>query len=393
MASTLQSDGIRIIVINAQGEDSWMVSEFIDNAILDGIADATGDYTLEISPSLVTSGDTTLSIIAARSQPLLVFTVEHVNAMEERIVNSERARIKDELERELSGQIVSGLFQAPLWPYLAATEIPLRRIDIQRGWRLQDYRAGSFPATSYAATGDVNQWEGRGMTSQTATVVKSADGGVGSGLAIEYLVNGRMTDLHLATDGYSGLYALYVDNGARIVPEMQFSAIDADKFMGALENPGSADIEGSLVSVLEMVDGQGHIARMLVIPGSGGPGRISFESAVATEMQESPSSPAIGTISAVLTCWIGFGILVLVGNWLFRFSNLQPVHLVSRAIALYPLFILLAMLTAGIWGMGFVIASAGLSRFIAPEGRRLAATGVVLAASFGIAAISWLLAN
>lgn len=392
-ASALASDGIRILVLTGQSENSWIVSEFIDNAILDSISTKTGEAVLEIPPALNATGDTSISTIAARSQPLLVFSVEHLTSLEERLIETKRAQVESELQRELVRQVVKGLFQVPLWPYLAATEIPLRRIDIQRSWRLPDYRPGSFTATSYAATGDVDRWAVLEMQPGMITIERSRETGVGAGISLDYIVEGSLSDLHLTPDNYPELYAVYVDNGARFTADMQFLAVDVDKFIGVLENPEPAEVDGSLVSTLEADDQQGHIARMLIKPGSDSTGRISVEPAVATELPEIKSGPVIGTIGAVLICWIGFGILVLVGNLLFPFSSLRPVHLIAKAVALYPLYILLSMLTAGIWGMGFVIASVCISRFLAPEGRRLAATGVALAASFGITLISWLLVN
>jgi len=392
--SARASDGIRIMVIREQEDDSWLVSEFIDNSILDDMARDPEGNVISISPGLSPKSDSpaSTSVISGRSRPLVVFAGEHVNPLEERLVESGRAQIERELDRELTRQVVSGLFQVPFWPYLAASEIPMRRVDIQRGWRLHEYRPGSFSAAAYASTGDVGRWDVSEMTSNGILIEKIEGSGEGLGISMEYIASGEMSDFHFIPDAYSGVFALYIDNGAGFVIDgMRFSEVDVDKISGALENPLAAATDGALVSAMETNDEHGHTARMLLIPGGLREGAISFINTSGTDAPETARGIGIGMAGSVIICWISFGLLVLAGHWFFPFSGFAPLELVSRAIAVYPLYLLIAMLTAGIWGMGFIIGAAGVSRFIAPEGRRQAAMGVVLAASFGIAVISWII--
>ena len=91
---------------------------------------------------------------------------------------------------------------------------------------------------------------------------------------------------------------------------------------------------------------------------------------------------------AIIGLWIAFGLVVAVGNLLYRFSDLPFSSLLGTSLALYPLFILVSLLSWGFWGMGFLAAAAVVARFIARDGRRLAAFGCILAACFIVAGLA-----
>jgi len=96
-----------------------------------------------------------------------------------------------------------------------------------------------------------------------------------------------------------------------------------------------------------------------------------------------------GIFLSIIICWFVFGVSILTGNWIYRFNDLGNSVLLVRALAYYPLFLMISLLASGFWGLGFIPSAVLMARFLAPEGRRVRAASIIMASSFIVMFVSW----
>jgi hypothetical protein len=385
-----------VVVAEPQGENLWLVREFIDDSLIGnaiGTADGRGMVRASAEP---VDGAATVSLLAAHIEPVIVFANECVDPLEERLAASERNRISAEMQGELGRQLVGGLFQVPLWPLLAASEIPLRRLDVQRAYSLPAWRESYFPAISFVAVGDVPGWIVEGISAQGATVAEARGSGEGSGLVLESLVEGGIADLRFRVIPGADTYALYVADGGAWQPGGRDLPLEGSwELLRALEGRSLVSPEVSGRSEMRIADSGGTLVRYLAaLPGSEPPTDVFWEAtAFAGPSAEKPPVGRPGTLAAILLCWLAFGLMVALGDRIHRFSDYGFGALAGRSVAVYPVWLLVALLASGLWGLGFIPASVLVSGLLAADGRRMRAFVVVLAAGFALVPVSSVIAN
>jgi len=132
--------------------------------------------------------------------------------------------------------------------------------------------------------------------------------------------------------------------------------------------------------------------RYLLAPGPGLDSPITLKRSENSPYPQASSimQPGEVIIRACLL-WALFGLLVALGNLLYRFSVRSFGSLFAVAFILYPVIALASLLTIGYWGIGFVPAAVLSARFISIDGKRLAASGVLTGAVFIITIFSFLI--
>lgn len=392
----LAAAGLHIVVAESHGESLWLVREFIDDSLVgNAIGTADGRRMVHTSAELV-AGSSSVSLLAAHVEPLIVFANEYVDPLEERLAEAERNRISLELEGEFARQLVGGLFQVPLWPLLAASEIPLRRIDVQRAYSLPAWRESYFPAISFAAGGNVPGWIVEEISAEGAVMAETGRGGEGAGLVLESLVEGEITDLRFRVVRGADTYALYVAGGGAWQPTgRDLPVMGSRELLGALEGRSLVSPGVSGRSETRITDSEGTLVRYLAaMPGSESQAGIFWEAAAFSGPSPSESPPGRpSTLPAILLCWLAFGLMVALGDRFHRFSDYGFGALTGRSLAIYPLWLLVALLASGLWGLGFIPASVLVSGLLAADGRRMRAFAVVLAAGFALVPVSSVIVN
>jgi hypothetical protein len=386
---------VRIVVISRIDADSWLVSEFLDNGIIGRYSGSypTANGTL-IVPGLEPGVSGDITMISAAPVPLLIFESEHVLPLEDRLVSQGRQRVGEELETEITTQVVRGLFQVPFWPYLAATEIPTKRIDIERQQRLPDWRETAFPPMDFAATGSVYGWDVNEMSDDEVSVVETQDPGEGNGIALEYIYDGDPGDGSIKLSGTDGIVAVYLADDLELGGTSLANKLwNSDELLALIDEGTGFDAEIFNWSRDRVTDDVGSLSRFLVIPPATSDYSVvslSYAADTRTLSTGTENRPLPGGI-IIFSLWLTFGLLVALGNLVYRFSSLPFHDVLVRTIAVYPAYLLVSMLLSGLWGLGFIPAALVVSRSISGEGERLKALGVVLIISFIILFISMII--
>ena len=400
--------GVHVVIIEPQAPDSWLVREFIDNSLIERISTPIDSGTRLLKPGIQFPGTSPARIetfLVAREKPLIVFASEDLDKLEGRITGAEQSVEGIELENELRRQILKALFQVPFWPYLAASEIPSRGIDLERTTRLPYLREENFPAASFAGDGRFPSWEVIESTNQGVRLRNAGGSGAGSGLVLEYIVQGSLRDAYIDEPASATICALYIlDNSPWQISGAPAISIPAKELIALIGDVTVPPEEGVRTSAVHIVDSEGMLGRYLVVPSPDS--RYSSLSWIQTAapLESRQGAGEVKTAAgrewssggfglALVACWVAFGIAVVIGNLIYRFASLSWLALVGSGMAVYPLYLLLSLLTSGLWGMGFMPGAAVAARFIAPEGRRVAAFGSILAASFLVALLSSLISR
>ncbi len=385
--------GVQITVIERQSGNEWFVRDFIDNSIVRNAVKPVENDRLFLPVRLVSDIDSRLPVIiqAARTQPLILFSGEFLDPMEERLAQSGRDYLAGQLERDFNRQVIGGLFQVPLWPYLAASEIPVRGIDIERECRLPDWREEFFPVATFAGTGGFKAWNIVEIVDGGAIIEETGQSGEGEGVYFEYYFQCDLDELAIITSDGADIAALYIDDTSDWGFDDSIDSIEipSSELFGLIKSSADSVKEKKYISRNRIIDSEGAIGRFLVAGHEPGTSLIQLESGEpgVPEIPSHVASP--GILGGIIINWIAFGILILIGNWLFPFTESGWLWLLGRSIAIYPLYLLLCLLTSGFWGLGFIPAAVAVSRFLAVDGRRMAATGVILSTCFGVMLISW----
>ena len=390
--------GVQVVVIEPHSPGVWIAHEFVDNAIVKDSVE-----TQEMGGSMLLSAiecpDETpggVSIVSARSVPLVVFAAEHVDASEERLAEAARAREAAELESEMRRQLLDGFFQVPFWPYLAASELPLRGIDLERAYRLPHERREFFPAAAYAGTGSVPRWRVIGISDHGVALEESGSDGEGEGISIEYHLEVDPLECSVCLRRAASVSVLYVgDDRGRVLSGAEALEVPVVELLAPLDFISNDSEPVVRYAVTRTEDEVGVLGRYLAAPpASEGLWQARWvTSAREDTFSPQPTGPSVDLPIVVVLCWFAFGLALLCANALYRFASIGTPQFLACALASYPLYLALSFLACGLWGMGFIPASAALARLFAPEGKRLAAFGSVLAASFFAALVSSVVAR
>jgi hypothetical protein len=408
VSPAIASGGVHILVIKEQTEGSWLVEEYIDNSLIDQGSVVDGDLQL-IKPGVVLTSEASsesITILRARSEYLFVFTSDNLERLESRISQVEQDVEKIKLEDELRQQLLKAMFQIPVWPFLAASEVPGKAIDIKREDVLPYSRDDFFPVALFAGVGDVSGWDVVGFDQDGAKLKRSNNVGEGSGILFEYILKGSLGNIEITTSGDSTIEALYIQNntdwqitGSKSMP------VSTKELVGLAGSKAATVSEKILkISSVRIQDKAGWVERYLAYPSIAsltGPLRWSQKSDLITAgttssgetLSFSAKLPAWKFSVAMICCWVAFGLVVIIANWLYRFSSSNPVHLLTVSMVVYFPFLLISLLAGGLWGLGFIPAAALGSRFISDEGRRISGFGAILGASFILLMLSALFSH
>ncbi len=382
--------GVHIVVISGIDDGSWLIREYIDNALIpmEGeVIEGSDDRILTAGIHPDPGSADSLAILSARSEPLVIFEAQNIVPLEERIAESGRGFREAEFQKSLENQVINGLFQVPIWLWLAASEVPVRRIDIARLLRLPDWREEVFNPSTFAAVGEFSGWEAGGTVADGVIAHQTDIPGEGAGIVVEYLYSGILEGLTLSFGNHDGISAVYLDSGL---------TLRADGFSTVLWNPGELlasynegtqiDAEKLNWSYNRISDADGVLVRNLLVPPVTSDSlNLTLETVTEPVIEHSDALlPDIPASVMIVLLWLIYGLLVVTGNLIFRFSGLKPLDLLARSVAIYPVYLLVSLLVSGLWGLGFIPATVLVARVISGEGKRLTAFGVVLSINFMI---------
>lgn len=384
--------GMHIVVIEPNADSTWSIIEFVDNSL---IQETTGEIQ-EIPANIGSAGGEsgTVEVMSAKSQPLILFFNEILMNLEERIIAFGRAQIEARLRVEAKREIVGGLFQVPAWPYIAVSEVPTKLIEIDWYFRLDDWRRYQFPAANYAGKGDFHGWQVQNTVEQGFYIYDSEEPGEGKGIVINYIYRGDIEDLIIPVPKSAHISAIYLTGDYSLVPPVtEIIMTEPWEILGPVDEYTTNFNANGLLSAIRTSDSGESLGRFIFVP-VGDP--LQSELVWTCKVDPEPNLmiyPGAGPdlSNTIFLCWFLFGVSVLTGNWIYRFSNSGSLELLVRAIVAYPLFLFTSLLAAGFWGLGFIPSAVLIARFISPEGKRLAASGVVIASSFVVMFISWII--
>ncbi len=385
------ADGIQIVVFERQAQDTWLVREYIDNALVGAMSTVTGEGAILPAPSVkVTEGaeNAEISLLAAESQPLIVFVSDHVTPLEEHIASAGQAHEAAELDLERRRQVLGGLFAVPFWPFLAASEVPLQGITLERTVQVEHWRETMFPAAVYGSAGNVPDWDFVRLEGQAVVLHPGESTGIGKGISLDYIINGPVSDFAVRLSGHADVTALYCDGGKDWeLKGGQVELVSHPDFIGLLETGRETGREQSGYSIQMIGDGDGELGRYLIAL-SKGVESVEMRWSATPGLPEGSEGVGISLTLAIVMCWILFGLAVVAGNWLFRFSTASILSLLGTAMAIYPVYLGISFLLAGLWGLGFIPGAVLSARILSAEGCRMKASGVVLASGFLAAIVS-----
>jgi len=389
------ADGIHVVVIEQYGDDLWLAHEFIDYAIVSKLAFENEDGSFALEPSIVFHDDIDsgkVDLINAESQALMLFVSENVAVPENRILSAQQESIADEIESETNRQIIRGLFAVPFWPFLAASEVPFRRVELERLQFVQHRRDAVLPVEIYGSTSFVDGWEVSFIDSSRAYLERSEPSGDVSGIKLDYFINSDLPGAEIAFSGSPEILALYtVDNGGWEIRDLPYEKVSVAELVGLSTGWSKDRPEKTLVSIDRVSDSDGNLTRYAMMPGKDKDVVGIAWKETGETFFEPVAAKKINVVAVALACWLLFGFLFVIFNLLFRFADNRPHELMIKSMAIYPIYILASFLLVGFWGLGFIAGAMLSARFISSGGRIFLTFCAVLASSFAVAVISILL--
>jgi hypothetical protein len=393
------ADGIHIVVIERQGPASQLVHEFIDSGLVKSISTPDGEGSYLLSPSVRLAGgagDTALNLASAESQPLLVFDSDYVGPLEERILAVRQAQEAQELKMEVRRQVLGGLFAIPFWPYLAASEVPFKGLDIRRLQRLPYTREPVFPVSLYGATGDFRSWRVAEIDGRNAVLQESEAPGAGTGIKLDYFINSDLSGATIRLSGKAGVSLLYTEDGrAWDLSGGPSESVPFSDLIDCLEGGSESEGRGVKVSTDWIRDSEGEVGRYVAaLSGERGGEGVFWADGGASEAGPVETTGGNSVMLwLILALWLLFALAVVTGNWLYGFSDVSILELLRKSLIMYPIFMVASFLLAGFWGLGFIPAAAVCARSLGREGRMLRAFWVILASCFAVAMVSLLISR
>lgn len=375
------SDGVHIVVLEDAGDSAYEVSEFIDNGLISCVFSTVPGEASVISGSLKSENDDkfSASILSAESKPLVVFMAEHVEDFEEAIIRFTTSERERKLRQEYTNQLLGGIFQVPLWPYLAVSEIPLMGIDVTRGYALPYERSEQFPSVNYLRGSDGITFETGHIADNRVEVYAAGGAGEGRGVVLRYNLIAEPEQLEISPFSNDGVLVIYSNTGLKWVVPGNFTEIGMSEMVNLLDGETVLDAEKGYISQVEVGLDSDALTRAVIYQGA----EISgvFKPETAESQVKGQEVSAITPIILIMVVWMIFAVLLTVINYIFKFSVHNAVALTLRGLAVYPLYLAGSLFFSGFLGMGYLPAAVLASRFISRDGRRIAATGAVLGAS------------
>lgn len=385
-------EGVHIISLSQQGENSWLVREFMDNSILDAWSQDISTNRIYPRISLADSiTDREINLLTAEEQPLLVFTAQNCEPTEEKLLENIQDQLGGEASDERARQLAGGIFRIPAWPYLAVSEFSVGNLETERTYRIQDYRKVYFPASSFAGRGNVGVWHAVQLDQAGAFVEAVQGDGEGSGMVLEYLLEGNPEDLSFELDKFASAWVLYSDNNVGwAVTGKNVKQSDSVSVINRIESAVDENDKSTYYSEEQYFEDGSGAVRILIAPGTGQDVDSVIIQGTGAEIfpSEKQQSDAGGVLWRVLGVWVLFGIFVAVGNLMYGISEGTFIPVVLKGMLLYPLIVVSSMLTMGYWGLGFLPAAVLSARLLALDGKCLAAMGVFIGSVFLITLVS-----
>jgi hypothetical protein len=391
--------GAHITIIQPQGPSSWLIHEFIDNALLVEMSGEADENTRFLSPGIKsTQSPESVTILAAKQTPLLVFASEQVDELEERITGSEQSIEAIQLDNELKREIMRGLYQVPFWPYLAASEVPVREISLNETFNLPYEQKEKFPVTEFAGVGNYPSWDVTELGADGVKVARGQSQGAGGGIVLDYILNGSLDSLQIPVLPDAGVDVVYILDTLGLTFEGAPTLILNMSQIVGLAKDQSVPPRAMPVSALHIKDDTGCIGRYLVVPSLyliSTPLQWKItepSSAVEYETATKKWTPE-GFLGALFILWVIFGALMVIGNFLYKYSRESWLNILGFGMIFYPLYLLMSLVAGGFWGMGFIIGGVVGSRLISGEGHRIGAFVSILTASFIVAILSGIISS
>lgn len=384
--------GMHIVVIQPNADNTWSIIEFVDNSLIE---QTTGE--IQEIPSNIGSagGDSeTVEVLSAKSQPLILFFNEILSDLEDRIMVFGRGQVEASLRKEAEREMIEGLFQVPAWPYIAVSEVPTKQIEIDWFSSLDDWRRNQFPAANYAGEGDFHGWQVLNSVEHGFYIYDSEEPGEGKGIVINYTYHGDIEDLIIAVPESVHISAIYLTGDYSLIPPVkEIMMTEPWEILGPVDEYTTNFNTNGLLSTIRISDSGESLGRFIFVPVGD---RLHGDPVWTCKLDPEPNlmkypGAGLDLSNTIFICWFIFGVSVLTGNWIYRFSNSGSLELLVRSIVAYPLFLLTSLLAAGFWGLGFIPSAVLIARFISPEGKRLAASGVIIASSFVVMFMSWII--
>jgi hypothetical protein len=383
---------MHIVVIEPNADSTWSIIEFVDNSLIERTTGEIQEIPVNIGSAF---GELeTVEVLSAKSQPLILFFNEILMDLEERIMVFGRARVEARLRVEAEREMIGGLFQVPAWPYIAVSEIPTKQIEIDWYFRLDDWRRYQFPAANYAGTGDFHGWQVLNTVEHGFYIHDSEEPGKGNGIVINYIYHGDIEDLVIVIPKSVHISAIYLTGDYSLVPPVnEIIMTEPWEILGPADEYTTNFNANGLLSAIHIPDNGESLGRFIYVPVGD---QLQTEAVWTCKLDPEPNLmkyPGAGPdlSRTIFICWFLFGVSVMAGNWIYRFSNWGSLELLVRTIVAYPVFLFTGLLAAGFWGLGFIPSAVLIARFISPEGKRLAASGVVIASSFVVMFVSWII--
>ncbi|MCX6645178.1 MAG: hypothetical protein NTY09_02295 [bacterium] len=383
--------GVHIVVMEQKGVSDWDISEFIDNSLIGPVDTGIRDV-----PSYIFVKDGmegALSVESVDSRPLVVFASGQLANVEDRINQYYMDQVGWRLQNDSEKEILGGLFQIPMWLFVAASEVSTSQIEA--GWHetINDARRYQFPAANYAGTGDFEGWDVLNTAEYGFYLNESGEPGEGNGVAIFYHYRGDLKNLEITVPESAHLSVVYLMGEYELIlPEVSSMAVEPWEILGPPDEiPEEGYHVAGLISSIRLSDGTGILERGIFMPVRGGnPGQGSWQFVWQSGISKGTDNRyRPGIFLSIIICWLVFGVSVLIGNWIYSFNDLGSSVLLVRMLAYYPLFLMVSLLASGFWGLGFIPSAVLMARFLAPEGRRLRAASVIMASSFIVMFVSW----
>ena len=393
----VHAEGVHIIVIRPSPGNTLEVAEFIDNPLVEKIANLTGNEGM-LHPSVRCDEDpaSTVKMISADVVPVMVFFENEINVLEDRIINSSKGVEENRQEIERRNELVDGLFRIPAWPFLAASEVPLYKINIDRAQQLPLFRAEQFPIAVFASKTRLPIWNVAQIIEEGAKIGISDQFGSGYGIGMRYVIKCDYNRVSVEISQSADAGCVYIVDGPDFRLDVKnYRIVSPSDMAGSLEPDTAWRKNITLLSSEVIRDDKGKIDREIVNPSEYGiPDVLKLISSGSdNESGNTASERRLNPIVTVAICWAGYGLIILLLNFVFGFSPRSTVDLFIYAITTYPLIVLISFLLGGLWGMGFIPGALGAARFYSIEGKRVSAFLVTLAAIYAVSLISSLITS
>jgi len=385
--SAWKISGVHIVSIQSISESQYHVKEFIDF----GVLGEDGSNETIVHPAL--GGGGSVEYLSASVEPLLVFYAGAVDGLEQSIISHAREIDAISMKNEVNRQVLGGLFQIPIWPYLAASEIPLKAADVSRFHQLQYEMDEHFPATNFATVGNFEGYRVEKANGNSVTLLKVDSSGEGLGLVLDYTFTAVESASEIQIHPGAKIGVVYSDSGDVWLPAAagsNFAGAGTVKLLGYLDEESTFDIDSPIHSSTVIQESGRILSRQIIVSGPGVPIPILRPSEGEWAEPKSGMKAPFPTQIAAIGILVIFAAALVVLNLMFRFSEHGISQLFLRGVAIYPVYLLGSLLLSGFSGMGFIPTAAGLSRFISNPGKRLAGTSAILGASFVISAAVYL---